>query len=320
MYNRLSRRSAFTLIELLVVIAIIAILAAILFPVFAQAKEAAKKTASLSNIKQMGTAQMIYVTDYDDRFPQTTVFYLNQFPQTTLAWPYPANSLTSFNGGQASLIDLENCFWANAIQPYMKNTQLTEAVGMQNPYLFAGDGTDASRTKAPASMGLNMNGLLHTYSTTNMDNPSLVPLIWGGVGNVSYKGRATANPFLRCGTAPTVGATDCMFNSGGPPNSTGTFSSWVWGSPTLRPKAALYTTNNTIVARSDSSAKVYKLSLNATGVNTNILEPWSTYNAAQQPVGIRLCTMNSAVTGAWYPCFFRPDQDGTRTKWQAILE
>lgn len=62
------RKSAFTLIELLVVIAIIAILAAILFPVFAQAREAAKDTQSLSNVKQMGTAFLIYSTDYDDNF------------------------------------------------------------------------------------------------------------------------------------------------------------------------------------------------------------------------------------------------------------
>ncbi|MDK3158545.1 prepilin-type N-terminal cleavage/methylation domain-containing protein, partial [Kamptonema cortianum] len=65
-------RRAFTLIELLVVIAIIAILAAILFPVFAQAKLAAKQTSSLSSVKQLGTSQQIYMADYDDN----TVPYL----------------------------------------------------------------------------------------------------------------------------------------------------------------------------------------------------------------------------------------------------
>jgi prepilin-type N-terminal cleavage/methylation domain-containing protein len=59
---------AFTLIELLVVIAIIAILAAILFPVFAQAKDAAKKSAGLSNVKQIDTGYILYIGDYDDTY------------------------------------------------------------------------------------------------------------------------------------------------------------------------------------------------------------------------------------------------------------
>lgn len=62
------KKNAFTLIELLVVIAIIAILAAILFPVFAQAKNAAKGSVSISNTKQLGLASLIYAGDFDDQF------------------------------------------------------------------------------------------------------------------------------------------------------------------------------------------------------------------------------------------------------------
>jgi len=68
-------KRAFTLIELLVVIAIIAILAAILFPVFAQAKLAAKKTVALSDTKQIGLAMNIYTNDYDDMTP--SIYYIN---------------------------------------------------------------------------------------------------------------------------------------------------------------------------------------------------------------------------------------------------
>src|SRR5437588_7543059 len=69
MQRRKNSRSAFTLIELLVVIAIIAILAAILFPVFAQAREQARKASCLSNCKQLGLAMQMYAQDYDDNMP-----------------------------------------------------------------------------------------------------------------------------------------------------------------------------------------------------------------------------------------------------------
>lgn len=86
-------RRAFTLIELLVVIAIIAILAAILFPVFAQAREAARKTSCRSNLKQIGAAVTMYVNDYDSVFP-------------ILRW----STTTSFSD------------WRGSIAPYIKNT------------------------------------------------------------------------------------------------------------------------------------------------------------------------------------------------------
>ena len=75
------RRSAFTLIELLVVIAIIAILAAILFPVFAQAREAARQTSCLSNTKQFAVATIMYVQDYDETYPMA-YYYKNNTATT----------------------------------------------------------------------------------------------------------------------------------------------------------------------------------------------------------------------------------------------
>ena len=87
----------FTLIELLVVIAIIAILAAILFPVFAQAREKARQTMCLSNSKQIGTGVMMYVQDYDETYP------LSQY----------------FTGGNTGAGDQVS--WQAAIYPYIKN-------------------------------------------------------------------------------------------------------------------------------------------------------------------------------------------------------
>lgn len=87
-------RQAFTLIELLVVIAIIAILAAILFPVFAQAKAAAKKTTALSNLKQLGTATFLYMNDADDvigRKYYDMWWDLNPYVKTMDLWTDPAS-------------------------------------------------------------------------------------------------------------------------------------------------------------------------------------------------------------------------------------
>jgi prepilin-type N-terminal cleavage/methylation domain-containing protein/prepilin-type processing-associated H-X9-DG protein len=101
-----NKSKAFTLIELLVVIAIIAILAAILFPVFAQAKEAAKKTACLAQAKQTGLSEMMYANDNDNvMVPASYGSY---------AWYAPW-----FGQGGGSLI-----YWNQLIQPYIKSYEL----------------------------------------------------------------------------------------------------------------------------------------------------------------------------------------------------
>ncbi|MGD9495008.1 MAG: DUF1559 domain-containing protein [Armatimonadota bacterium] len=95
------RRFGFTLIELLVVIAIIAILAAILFPVFAKAREKARQTSCLSNLKQLGLACQMYAQDYDE----------------TLLRPYRYMYL----GGSQYL-----WWWGDLLQPYIANYQILE--------------------------------------------------------------------------------------------------------------------------------------------------------------------------------------------------
>jgi prepilin-type N-terminal cleavage/methylation domain-containing protein len=97
----------FTLIELLVVIAIIAILAAILFPVFAQAKLAAKKTASLSNTKEIGLSEIMYSGDYDDYFVLSD----------NATYPSPNGGFLSQLGNNSLNVNA----WTYLVQPYIKN-------------------------------------------------------------------------------------------------------------------------------------------------------------------------------------------------------
>ena len=100
--SRVLARSGFTLIELLVVIAIIAILAAILFPVFARARENARRASCQSNLKQIGLGVLQYIQDYDEKMPHTV--FDGASPNNKFVTDYTV--------------------WADVIQPYVKSTQL----------------------------------------------------------------------------------------------------------------------------------------------------------------------------------------------------
>jgi prepilin-type N-terminal cleavage/methylation domain-containing protein/prepilin-type processing-associated H-X9-DG protein len=118
------RRRGFTLIELLVVIAIIAVLAAILFPVFAQARERGRMSACLSNTRQIGTALMLYVQDYDETYPYIR-FYCTS-----------------------------DCFtWRNAIRPYLNSLDVLACPSNRFGKTIAG-----RPTSAPSLPGSNGEG------------------------------------------------------------------------------------------------------------------------------------------------------------------
>ena len=121
-----STRQGFTLIELLVVIAIIAILAAILFPVFARARENARRSSCQSNLKQVGLGILQYVQDYDEKYPSGEMGY------TTTGTPI----------GQQT--------WDTVIQPYVKSGQLivcpSDSAGTPSPTVHPIYGANAKRS------------------------------------------------------------------------------------------------------------------------------------------------------------------------------
>ncbi|HWD38534.1 MAG TPA: prepilin-type N-terminal cleavage/methylation domain-containing protein [Fimbriimonas sp.] len=159
MYKSRSHFKAFTLIELLVVIAIIAILAAILFPVFAQAKAAAKGAVCLSNLKNVGLASMIYSNDFDDqKVPKygswDNVYTYWWFGSTT----YPATTVDGTKG---------------ILYPYMKNQEIMDCPMNKG---IAADPYTGLQFGLAMSVGSIVFGndeyLGGQYSMTSVDDPA----------------------------------------------------------------------------------------------------------------------------------------------------
>jgi prepilin-type N-terminal cleavage/methylation domain-containing protein/prepilin-type processing-associated H-X9-DG protein len=170
------RRRGFTLIELLVVIAIIAILAAILFPVFAQAREAARKASCQSNLKQIGNALLMYVQDYDEMFPPFSE------RGNLEAWAYPTGGPT----------------WANAMQPYAKNYNIVTCPSQSKSDIFA-------QGNKP-NVSYQYNKLLAWRPLTVVDGPVNIVMVdeafvhtgvvgASGLGWFNVNGISPANPY-----------------------------------------------------------------------------------------------------------------------------
>jgi prepilin-type N-terminal cleavage/methylation domain-containing protein/prepilin-type processing-associated H-X9-DG protein len=159
-------RSGFTLIELLVVIAIIAILAAILFPVFAQAREKARQSSCQSNLKQYALATLMYVQDYDEQFPMAS--YLGPNCVATFYW---------------------------AVNPYVKNQNITrcpsDQEAMDQVTMFAGFAPPCPDT--PRFTGYSTNLDLFTSGFAQQPTIGLGAIPQPASTGMLYDGNVIAN-------------------------------------------------------------------------------------------------------------------------------
>jgi len=150
------KKVGFTLIELLVVIAIIAILAAILFPVFAQAREAGRKAACQSNLKQIGNGWAMYCQDYDERSNQNT--WSNELPSSAQ----------------------KNRIFGQRLQPYIKNYGVLRCPSDSTPWTATDQEIPA--TQLTGSYAFKSYG---SWALADIQAPAEFFLVWdGGTGGV----------------------------------------------------------------------------------------------------------------------------------------
>jgi prepilin-type N-terminal cleavage/methylation domain-containing protein/prepilin-type processing-associated H-X9-DG protein len=157
------KKRAFTLIELLVVIAIIAILASILFPVFARARENARRASCMSNLKQIGLGAMMYVQDYDEKYPM-----IGFLAGDTIT--YPSGAVSSSN-------------WIVRIYPYVKSVQLFNC---PSNTLAPWTGSTSPSPVSNTSYGANALLLNSSTAMASIVNPSQTVLLADTAGEAPY--------------------------------------------------------------------------------------------------------------------------------------
>jgi prepilin-type N-terminal cleavage/methylation domain-containing protein len=160
-------RTGFTLIELLIVIAIIAILAAILFPVFAQARERARASSCLSNMKQMGLGLMQYTQDHDETMPPA-YYYNTCSPNAAPSGGYDASGIIQ---------------WSGLVQPYVKSTQIfvcpSDKIGGLAPTNFTGTNSGAGAPAGQTSLAAVQDNQAPRISYSA--NEAVMPRPRGGI-------------------------------------------------------------------------------------------------------------------------------------------
>ena len=300
MLNKAHSRSAFTLIELLVVIAIIAILAAILFPVFAQAREKARQASCQSNLKQWATATMMYTQDYDESYPMAFGY------RSDIGWmwnylvPVPYNTNCP-NGVCGPLTTMSrNEYWVNSLQPYVKNFQVSVCPSAsQTDSGFVA--VQSAGAPAPQNTSYTYNGLLQSSSMAAVVTPASCPMVTESQGKGSYKGYYLSQPVLVCGTVADLTCSFKIATDGSNGSSSAWFGTINGNNTTLGVHG-----NGHNWAYADGHVKFKTLSLNTVAPNQTSYksDPWVFY----KPSG--------AGGSAWYLqnhfFYFRPDIDITQ--------
>jgi prepilin-type N-terminal cleavage/methylation domain-containing protein/prepilin-type processing-associated H-X9-DG protein len=281
-------RPGFTLIEILVVIAIIAILAAILFPVFAQAREKARAITCISNSKQLNLATLLYSQDYDETFPMGFGYYL---PDGGWLYSGVGDTQPNWRTTNAGFVSGMAEYWGNAIQPYTKNNQV-QLCPDASTTIDLGGTPDNVGQKVKTS--ITYNGLLQSQPEAGMAVPAQLPLSHEGFGKGNLYGYQAPNPFLVC---PNPNA-PCTYipntGEGCSPDLNGTMSGWYGFIGTA------YVHNGGMTfSYCDGHAKWKHLGGVANTPTDVFVDPWASYDA------------NGFPTSSWWDgCqqwYWRPD-------------
>lgn len=311
-------RKAFTLIELLVVIAIIAILAAILFPVFAKAKEAAKRTQYLAQAKQTGTAMIIYMADFDDLFPSGNAPDLTQAVQPSYrnTANYAASPANWCNAASLPTLQAESAqVWVNSTEPYRKNYDMLNPSNDKRSFstgALADCNAPAARVGAPKGSNMSYNGFLQGISQNNITAISSLTMIWPGMGTYTYDGFTATSPRLNC---PIQGVV-CVYNPAGRPQNAASGSAYNMAFELDGPSWHAFG-EGSVHVMADTSAKYvpYRDGNKASG-NARLIaqQPWNFLDAQGRIPSTPGAFIRGWLAGpTFYPASFVPNNpfDGT---------